>query len=256
MTTTDAAPTLRDGWEPGTPSADTLVLAGFRAMMERTERWARAADGQVRRMDSTVLADSGSECAFLNEVITTEPLSLELAHQARAFYPPGRPFVLCSPRRGEDLSAAGLTLVGHPPFMLRPPGGQAPPLSAGIDVEEVTDAAGLRTWADVVSAGFQAPPVDPPTLLLGGSHRFWLARSHGEPVACAASSTGHEVVDVEAVATLPQHRRCRLGAAVTWAATLADPTLPAVLLSSDDGRGVYERMGYLPVLRATMWMRM
>jgi hypothetical protein len=42
---------------------------------------------------------------------------------------------------------------------------------------------------------------------------------------------------------------------VTWAATVAAPALPAVLLASDPGRPVYERMGYLPLLRATMWTR-
>jgi hypothetical protein len=43
------------------------------------------------------------------------------------------------------------------------------------------------------------------------------------------------------------------GAAVTWAATLADPAKPAVLIASDPGRPVYERMGYLRLMRLTMW---
>jgi GNAT superfamily N-acetyltransferase len=187
-------------------------------------------------------------------VLTTEPLTLDLAKRARAFYPPGRPFILCSPRGGEDLSAEGMQRVGHPPFMIRPAGGQPPPWPAGATVEEVTDPEGLRAWADVVADGFSAPPVDPPIPLLGGPHRFWLARWHGEPVACAAACTGHGVVDVEAVATLPPFRGRGLGEAVSWAATYADPRLPAVLLASDPGRPVYERMGYLPVLRATMWI--
>jgi hypothetical protein len=244
---------LRHGWEPETPSGDTLVLAGFRAMMERTERWAEAAGGRVLRLDGAVLADSGDSCPFVNEVISTDPLTPDLAAQARDFFPSGRGFVMVSPRGGADLSGAGYALVGHPPFMLRPAGGAAPPVPAGCTVEEVTDPAGLQIWADVVAAGFPAPPIDPPAALLGGPHRFWLARVDGEPVACAAAAVGHGVVDVEAVATLAGHRRRGLGEAVTWAATLADPRLPAVLLSSDDGRAVYQRMGYLPILRATMW---
>jgi GNAT superfamily N-acetyltransferase len=244
---------LRTGWEPATASGDTLVLAGFRAMMERTERWARRAGGRVQRLATAVLADSGGVCPFVNEVITTDPLTPGLARRAREFFPDGRPFVVVSPRGGADLSAVGFTLVGHPPFMVRPAGGSAPPPPSGTTVEEVTDADTLRTWSHVVATGFPAPPVDAPAGLLGGPHRFWLARVDGEPVACAASSTGHGVVDVEAVATIAEYRGRGLGAAVTWAATLADPELPAVLLSSDDGRPVYQRMGYLPVLRATMW---
>ena len=72
-------------------------------------------------------------------------------------------------------------------------------------------------------------------------------------MATALSYTGDGVVNVEAVATLPGHRGRGIGAAVTWAATLADPELPAVLLASDDGIGVYRRMGYLSMTRWTMW---
>ena len=42
---------------------------------------------------------------------------------------------------------------------------------------------------------------------------------------------------------------------MTWAATLADPDQPAVLVASDDGRPVYERMGYLAIERWTAWLR-
>ena len=45
-----------------------------------------------------------------------------------------------------------------------------------------------------------------------------------------------------------------LGAADTWAATMADPTLPAMLIASDLGRPVYERMGYLRLTRFALWL--
>jgi hypothetical protein len=47
-----------------------------------------------------------------------------------------------------------------------------------------------------------------------------------------------------------------VGAAVTWAATLAEPALPAVLIASELGVGVYRAMGYLPVARWTMALRL
>ena len=56
---------------------------------------------------------------------------------------------------------------------------------------------------------------------------------------------------VELVATLPDARGHGYGEAVTWAATLAAPEVPAVLIASDLGRPVYERMGYLALDRWT-----
>ena len=46
-----------------------------------------------------------------------------------------------------------------------------------------------------------------------------------------------------------------IGAAVTHAATVADPASPAVLIASDAGVGVYRGLGYLPVTRWTLWFR-
>jgi len=60
---------------------------------------------------------------------------------------------------------------------------------------------------------------------------------------------------VEYVAALSTARGRGAGAAVTWAATLADPALPAILVASDDGRPLYERMGYAAVERWTVWLR-
>ena len=53
-----------------------------------------------------------------------------------------------------------------------------------------------------------------PPALLGGPTRFWLGRVEGVPVATALSYAGHGVVNVEAVATLPEWEppRTRFGA--------------------------------------------
>jgi ribosomal protein S18 acetylase RimI-like enzyme len=139
--------------------------------------------------------------------------------------------------------------------MVRPAGGASMREPAGVTVEEVRDATGLAVWDRVLAEGYPMPPSPAPPALLGGAARFWLARVDGEPAAAALSYAAHGVVDVEAVATLPAFRRRGVGAAVTLAATLADPALPAVLISSDDGRGVYRGLGYLPVTRWTLWWR-
>jgi hypothetical protein len=74
-------------------------------------------------------------------------------------------------------------------------------------------------------------------------------------VSVAAAYVGADIIDVAFVATQPQTRRRGYGAALTWRATLADPRLPAVLEASDDGRPVYERMGYRLVGRMSLWER-
>jgi hypothetical protein len=59
---------------------------------------------------------------------------------------------------------------------------------------------------------------------------------------------------VEWVSSTPAVRGRGYGEAMTWAATLALPDRPSMLISSDAGRRTYERMGYLPLTRFTLWL--
>lgn len=151
----------------------------------------------------------------------------------------------------------------HPPLMLRLPGGEPnPPPPAGVDVREVRDADELAVAERVLVEGYPLPGLDPFTpgdllhpSLLRPDTRMWLARVDGEPAAMAAAHHHAGMTIVEFVATLPVARGRGAATAVARAATLADPALSAVLLASDDGRPVYERMGYLAVERWTAWLR-
>ena len=241
------------GWEETTPSGDSLTLAAVRAMSDRAVAWAEAAGGTVRRVGGLLVADALSPCVFLNAAVSAGPVDLAAARAADVG--PERPCLLVTPHPTPDLRPAGLELMGCPHFMVRPAGGAAPPPPQDVTVTEVHDPTALAEWAAVLAAGFPVPASPAPAALLGGPARFWLAYADGGPVATALSWTRHGVVDVECVATLPEHRGRGIGAAVTWAATLADPALPAVLISSDDGHGVYRAMGYLPVSRWTLWYR-
>jgi hypothetical protein len=69
----------------------------------------------------------------------------------------------------------------------------------------------------------------------------------------AGASLLHGITEIDWVGTLPVARGRGVGAAVTWAATAVDPSRPAVLIASDPGRPVYERLGYLPINRFTLW---
>jgi hypothetical protein len=196
-----------------------------------------------------------SPCPFLNVAAVAAVPDVASARTLRGFFPQGRPFVVITPHPTGDLTPAGLRLVGHPPLTVRPAGGGLPAAPVGVTVAEVHDATGLAAWDRVLAAGYPMPPSPAPAALLGGRTRFWLATVDGVPAATALSYTGHGVVDVEAVATLPEFRRRGAGAAVTAAAMVADPALPAVLVSSDDGAGVYRDLGFLPVTRWTLWWR-
>jgi GNAT superfamily N-acetyltransferase len=115
----------------------------------------------------------------------------------------------------------------------------------------------------VLVEGYPMPELEPlrPGNLLGSgilaaATRIWLGWVDGEPVAVAAAHRHAGATLVEYVATMPQARGRGAGAAVTWAATLAHPEEPAVLIASDDGRPLYERMGYLAIERWTAWLRL
>jgi GNAT superfamily N-acetyltransferase len=63
------------------------------------------------------------------------------------------------------------------------------------------------------------------------------------------------LVEVDWVATAPSARGHGYGTALTWAAIDAAPGLPAVLIASDDGRPVYDKMGFLRLMRLSMYVR-
>ena len=73
-------------------------------------------------------------------------------------------------------------------------------------------------------------------------------------LATASAHSAAGVTLVESVAAMPAARGRRVGGAVTVAATVAFPGQGAVLLASDDGQPVYERLGYHRLERWTVWL--
>jgi GNAT superfamily N-acetyltransferase len=148
--------------------------------------------------------------------------------------------------------------MGHPPFMFRP--ALAPPdgWEAGLELREVTDAEGLTTFFRTITEAYPMPADDSALNrpdVLGGAIRLWVGFEDGRPVGTAGTFVGHGTNDVEWVSVYEADRGKGYGAALTYAATLADPTLPAVLIASDPGQPVYERMGYVRLTRLNLWFR-
>ncbi len=254
---------LTHGWEPELEADDSLLRRYVLATADRGEAMARAVDGRVLRTPACSAADPGSPVLFDNAVVVLQPPSyvdLEAAlAEAIAWYPPERHFVVLSPFPTPDLGPLGLSLMGHPPLMYRPAGGDAPPLPDGLEIHEVADEAGLEEFVRTLVTAYPMPGAEASNIadgrVLDGSIRLFVGRVDGVPVATSGARIGHGVNDVEWVSTQPDHRRRGIGEALTWAATRAAPELPAVLIASDDGQPIYASMGFVRLLRLTMWHR-
>lgn len=254
---------LTHGWEPDLDASDSLLRRYVLASADRGEAMALAIGGRARRTEAYSAADPSSPVMFDNAVVLLQPpsyidLPAALA-EALAWYPPERHVVVLSPFPTPDLGPLGLSLMGHPPLMYRPAGGVAPPLPDGLSIHEVTTEAELADFVRTLVEAYPMPGGESSGIAdvraLDASIRLFIGRVDGVTVATSGARIGHGVNDVEWVSTRPEHRRRGVGAALTWAATLAVPEHPAVLIASDDGQGVYESMGFVRLVRLTVWHR-
>jgi hypothetical protein len=253
---------MMTGWEHDVPDDDTLLRQWVLTNLTRYRTLVERLDGRMDVWDAVALFDSGSPVIYDNAAVLRRPVSAdeleELIDTAHVFFPSERAWILMSVWPLPDLGPSGLTLIGHPPFMVRLPA-PAEIRTAQPDGFEVrrVDADSLDAFGKTLEAGFglpgaaRSPWAD--ERALGDDLHLFVGYLDAEPVATSAAFLAHGVVDVEMVSCVESCRGKGIGEAITWAATLADPTKPAVLMSSDPGRPVYERMGYLPVLRMTLW---
>ncbi|MGH4010898.1 MAG: GNAT family N-acetyltransferase [Pseudonocardiaceae bacterium] len=255
---------LTTGWEPDLAADDTLLRQAVLVHASWPVQVARGAGRPWRSGPRWAGGWIGDRGALTNPVVLLQPLTRpeETVPDIDALFPPHVPYLLISAWPTPDLQPYGLRLLGHPPLMVRFPSPRPASPGPGVDVREVRDADELALAEQVLVDGYPMPELKPlkpgdllgPTLLQPAT-RVWLARLEGEPVAVAAAHQHAGATLVEYVATLASARGRGAGAAVTWAATLADPAVPAVLIASDDGRPVYERMGYVAIERWTAWLR-
>jgi GNAT superfamily N-acetyltransferase len=259
----DDAEHLTTGWEDEVPADDSLLRAFVLTTVERSEWIASAVDGRVERTGALSLVDAGSPIWYDNLCTFLRPLSADEAQSAvadaLAFFPPERAFVVVSAWPIPHAGDLGIELMGHPPFMFRPAG---PPPSGrrgeGLDVRRVTDADELavffRTMVEAYPMeGGDSPLADP--AVLSDDLRFWVGYEDGRPVGTAGTYVAHGTNDVEWISVYDEHRGKGYGEELTWVATLAEPDLPAVLIASDPGQPVYEKMGYVRLTRLSLWFR-
>ncbi len=260
--------TLETGYGPATPSGDNILndfargeADGFRALAAaRGERVYDDADLAL------ALGDGESPSPFANYALLQRPLGadewLVAVERMHDFFAssPGGPFLLMSVWPTPDLRVHDFGLVGHPPFMYRPAGPIPEALPKGLRIVAVGDAAEAAAYEDVLVHAYPVPELQPfspgcflpaPALDAPG-WRHWVGYLDDAPVATASAYDDGQFVHVEFISARPECRGRGVGKAMTIRAT-NHGSRPAVLIASDAGRPTYERLGYIPVSRHTLW---
>lgn len=263
---------LETGWLATTPAGDTYQRRFLLNWASMCAAQARSLGGTSAELQTVAMADSGRRSALTNCATLLQPLSAASAPATMAAIAAFYGFddrarrgqaLLASAWPTGDLRPFGWSLMGHPPLHLLPAGATPRAEVAELRIEEVRDAAGLHAWERVMIDGFplerlsnaQPGAITSEAWLAEPRARQWVGWVETRPVCASAAWVEHGISNVTAVATLPDARRRGYGEALTWRAALAEPSLPAMLLSSDDGRPVYDRMGFLPLWRLTLWYR-
>ena len=264
---------LDPGYDAGTPEGDNLLNDFCRAEVEGWRRWAVAAAGR-HGFDPDLgvsWADTGCPSVFGNPSHWSRPIDVDQAAAVVASLSAnygratGGSYVVFSAFPTPDLRGLGMRAVGHPPLMVRAAGQpvdvEHPNLS--LRIERASTTQQLLDFERTIIEAFPVEELLPwqpgsfvPAGLLDDNAWNLLVGydDDGRPVATSAAFVADQVVDVTWVSCRSENRRRGFGEAMTWAATLVDPTKPAMLIASDDGLPLYQRMGFVTLVRLTLWI--
>ena len=262
-----AAPELETGYGPSSPGGDNLLNDFVQESAASFAAFAAARGDRLGRVDGVVtLIDAGSPLPFINRAVLERPIddvNTVLDH-IRPFYDsgPATPFMLDSAWPTPNLRPIGFEPMGHPPLMVRSGGAPFPPAPPELRIVRVDDDRTAFDYERALIYGYPAPQLQPMTevtlitpgaLDAPGWHHF-VGYVDDEPVASGSGYVGDRLVRVDNIATLESARGHGYGVALTAAAAAVDPLKPATLVASDLGRGVYERLGFVAILRSTYWL--
>jgi hypothetical protein len=259
---------LENGHSPVTPTGDNLLLDYARGEAAAFGEIIDALGGHVEDVaeHGLHLRDSGRPTPFANAALLTRPVADAevdgVVDAMRDFFGsrPGGPYMVFSPWPLADLAPYGFAPIGHPPLMLRAPGGAAP-LADGLHIVRVHDVDTLADFERTLIEAYPITEMQPWERgsflregVLDSNWRFFVGYDGDTAVATAAAYVAPTTTIVELVSARPECRGKGYGAAITAAATLTEPDRPAMLIASDLGRNVYARLGYTPILRYTLWL--
>ena len=270
MTTTTVTDSqgLCTGWEPDLPPEDTLLRRFLLHLAEYFDSAAAAAGATVVRHPGTAVADLGRPSGFFNSAVLLQPPAPDrwdgvLDSLDKAFADGSGDTYLWSAWPTPDLRPRGWELTGHPPLLVRPPGGVLPPAAQGLEVREVSTPAGLEDWALVAVEGYPLDELSPyrpgslldERILRDRRWRFWVGYEDGRPVSIGTLFVSHGLAELALGVTLPQARGRGFWSALVRERLRAEPDLLSGGVFSDDSRPGIQRLGYLPVVRLTLWHR-
>lgn len=260
---------LTTGWEADLDPADSLVRQAVDAHASWALHVARAGGRPWAERPGWVASHCRDSGALANLALVKIPPSdlAAVAAEVAAWYPAGIPHLLLCPFPAPAAVLAGYSLIGHPPLMVRPADTSSPSSpsasNADITVRRVDTPEELVDAERVMVEGYPIPELQPfqpgsvyDDAFLDDNTAVFVAYDDGGPLGTAAAHSAAGMTLVENVAALGAARGRGVGAAVTAAATVAFGSgQPAVLIASDDGQPVYQRLGYLRVERWTAWLR-
>jgi GNAT superfamily N-acetyltransferase len=262
---------LETGYGSATPEADNALLDYARGEADCFAATARAGGGRIANVAplGLRLTDLAVASPFGNTAHLTRPIAADetpaLAAALHEFFDavPGGPFLVFLPWPTGDLGEHGFHLVGHPPLMLRAPSVPALATNPKLRVARVETADDLADFERTLVEAYPAPEMQPWTRaaflhpdILDSSWQFFVGHEDDRCVATAAAWPSGMITIVEQISVRDECRGRGYGTAITAAATHAEPGRPAMLIASDLGRSIYDQLGYVPLLRYTLYIGM
>jgi hypothetical protein len=259
---------LTTGWEPDVSIDDTIVRRYLFHWAAYCDAYARAAGGAITRCDAWAAADLRRPSGYFNSATLLRPPGSDFGdHLAdiETFYESGDgEILLWSPWPTPDLTARGWNLVGHPPLLIRPPARTlSPPECPDVDVERVRSPRELAEWERVAIEGYPMPELDTarpgelahPSLLDDERFAFWIGRHDGVAVSISTSFVEHGIASFALAVTRPAARRRHHWRrhAVERLHHTADVWTAGVF--SDHSRPGAQQIGFVPIIRLTLWSR-
>ena len=217
---------LTHGWEPDTPASDSLVRQFLEGTAAAGSSWPRPSAGGRRgnrRRDGRprVARVLRQHRRVARAVRTAGPRRRSSAPSTSSIHAEtDRARLLALSRRG-IFRADGFELIGHPPFMVRPAGGESPRRGvAGLEIRRVETAEEAANFGRLLAEAYpmpgaevsplvRTPVLDGPLRLFNGGTR-WQTRRHRRHVELARR----------------QRRRLDLGAAGDRGGRVSAPPSP------------------------------